>query len=161
MHHVSSYIAAISITVAFLGCASSESTQSGNAADEVEVGIGYGTQSQADISGSVTTISADSVQRTRPASTVAELLRGRVSGVRVTQEGDGLRIQIRGRSSIYGNADPLYVVDDVPIAPGPGGVVSFLNPNDIESITVLKDAASTAIYGSRGANGVILIKTKE
>lgn len=153
-------ITAIVASVTLLGCTSSENTRSKNAESDGQVDVGYGTQSEADVSGSVVTLDADSLQRSRPAATVAEMLRGRVSGVRVTQEGNGLKIRIRGRTSIYGSSDPLYVLDDVPIQTGPGGVISFLNPNDIESITVLKDAASTAIYGARGANGVILIKTK-
>ncbi len=153
-------ITAIAACISLAGCASSDNTRPQKADNDVQVNVGYGTQSEGDVSGSVVTLDADSLQRSRPAATVAEMLRGRVSGVRVTEEGGGLKIRIRGRTSIYGSSDPLYVVDDVPIEPDPGGVISFLNPNDIESITVLKDASATAIYGARGANGVILIKTK-
>jgi TonB-dependent SusC/RagA subfamily outer membrane receptor len=89
------------------------------------------------------------------------VLSGRVAGVVVTRASDGgLAVRIRGSSSIAGNNQPLYVLDGMPITPGPGGSLTGLNPSDIESIKVLKDAAETALYGSRGANGVIVIKTK-
>ncbi len=143
------------------GCASSRPVADTEDTKEDPVEIGYGTQERDDLSGSVVTIDADEAQKERPASTVAEMLRGRVAGVYVTESGGGLKIRIRGATSLYGSADPLYVVDDMPVMPDPGGVLSFLDPHDIESITVLKDVASTAIYGSRGANGVILITTKK
>jgi TonB-dependent starch-binding outer membrane protein SusC len=73
----------------------------------------------------------------------------------------GISIQIRGPSSFYGSNEPLFVIDDVPIAAGPGGALTGVNPHDIESITVLKDPADIGIYGVRGANGVILITTKK
>jgi TonB-dependent SusC/RagA subfamily outer membrane receptor len=74
--------------------------------------------------------------------------------------GGGVSVQIRGRSSFSLSNEPLFVVDGVPITPGPHGTLSWLNPHDIASIEVLKDAASTAMYGVRGSNGVIVIKTK-
>lgn len=95
-----------------------------------------------------------------PGQSVEEMLKGRVAGVTVTQGQGGLAVRIRGITSIYGNNDPLYVLDDVPITPGPGGVLAGIGPYDIESIKVLKDPADTALYGMRGANGVIVIKTK-
>ena len=72
----------------------------------------------------------------------------------------GIAVRIRGVSSFYGNNEPLYVLDGMPIQPGPNGSLTGINPYDIESIKVLKDPADTAIYGIRGANGVIVIKTK-
>ncbi|MDX1429084.1 MAG: TonB-dependent receptor plug domain-containing protein, partial [Rhodothermales bacterium] len=152
-------ITAISLAAVAIGCSSSKKAAT-ETTDDKQVEVGYGTQSESDISGSVATVDAEEALKERPAGTLEELLKGRVSGVRVTREGGGLAIRIRGRTSISGGNDPLYVLDDVPIVPDPGGVISFLNPHDIESITVLKDASSTAIYGARGANGVILIKTK-
>jgi len=97
-----------------------------------------------------------------PDQPIEKVLAGRVAGVNVTRTPDGgIAVRIRGGSSIYGNNDPLYVVDGVPIEAGPGGALTGINPYDIESIKVLKDAAETSMYGVRGANGVIVIKTKQ
>jgi TonB-dependent SusC/RagA subfamily outer membrane receptor len=104
-------------------------------------------------------VTADDIERS-PGQSIEEILKDRVAGVTVTQGQGGLVVRIRGVSSFYGNNEPLYVLDDVPIAAGPGGVLRGLSPYDIESINVLKDPAETALYGVRGANGVILIKTK-
>ena len=85
----------------------------------------------------------------------------RFPGVVVTRTPDGgLAVRIRGTTSIHGSNEPLYVIDGVPIRPGPGGALAGINPYDIESIEVLKDPASTTMYGVRGANGVIVITTK-
>lgn len=85
----------------------------------------------------------------------------RFPGVSITRAPDGsLAVRIRGTTSLYGSNEPLYVIDGVPVRPGPGGSLSGINPYDIESIEVLKDATATAMYGVRGANGVIVIKTK-
>jgi TonB-dependent SusC/RagA subfamily outer membrane receptor len=89
-----------------------------------------------------------------------ELLAGRFPGVDVYRAPGGISIRIRGASSVYGSSEPLYVVDGMPIEPGPGGALVGINPADIEKIEVLKDAGSTAQWGVRGANGVIVIKTK-
>lgn len=97
----------------------------------------------------------------RALARVEDMLRGQVAGVQVRQEGGNLVIRIRGAESIRtdGNADPLFVIDGVPIPLGTGGALQGINPQDIESIRVLKNASDTAMYGSRGANGVILITT--
>lgn len=96
-----------------------------------------------------------------PGQSVAEHLKGRVAGVTVTTNAEGgIAVRIRGASSVYGNNEPLYVLDGMVITPGPGGSLTGVNPYDIESIQVLKNPADTAIYGMRGANGVIVIKTK-
>ncbi len=85
----------------------------------------------------------------------------RFPGVYVTRTSDGsIAVRIRGTTSIHGSNAPLYVIDDIPITPGPGGSLQGINPLDIESIEVLTDPASTTRYGIRGANGVIVIKTK-
>lgn len=93
---------------------------------------------------------------------IEQLLANRVSGVRLGRAADGsLTVTIRGMTSWNTDNQPLYVIDGVPITPGPGGALSGLNPHDIDKIEVLKDPANTAMYGSRGANGVIVIKTKK
>lgn len=95
-----------------------------------------------------------------PGQSVEEILKGRVAGVTVTRTEGGISVRIRGASSLYGNNEPLYVLDGVAIQPGAGGSLTGIDPYDIESIEVLKDPADTAMYGMRGANGVIVIKTK-
>jgi TonB-dependent SusC/RagA subfamily outer membrane receptor len=88
-------------------------------------------------------------------------LQARVPGVMITRTPDGgISVRIRGATTINGSTEPLFVIDGLPIQPGPGGSLVGINPHDIASIEVLKDAASLAFYGVRGANGVILIKTK-
>ena len=109
---------------------------------------------------SSSTVTADDIAR-QPSVPLEQLVAGRVAGVRVVQApGGGISVQIRGRSSFLLSNEPLFVVDGFPITPGPNGTLSWLNPHDIASIEVLKDAVSTAMYGVRGGNGVIVIKTK-
>jgi TonB-dependent SusC/RagA subfamily outer membrane receptor len=96
----------------------------------------------------------------QPEENIEQMLAGKVAGVNVSRAPDGsLAVRIRGATSGY-NEEPLYVVDGIAVQPGPSGALSGINPRDVESIKVLKGAAETAMYGSRGANGVILIKTK-
>ena len=141
---------------------------------------GYGTQRREAITGSVSQVSADEAN-VGVVTNANQLLQGRVAGINMVQNngepGGGVQVRIRGGTSLSASNDPLYVVDGVPLqneetvagARGVGGInpalgrspLNTLNPNDIESITVLKDASATAIYGSRGANGVILITTKK
>jgi len=104
-------------------------------------------------------VTAEDIERA-PGQSLEEILKGRVAGVTVTQGEGGIAVRIRGQTSIYGNNEPLYVLDGVPITPGPGGSLTGISPYDIESIKVLKDPAETALYGMRGANGVIVITTK-
>jgi TonB-dependent SusC/RagA subfamily outer membrane receptor len=107
------------------------------------------------------TVTPEEIQRQVSSDEPLEkVLQGRVAGVTVARTPDGIAVRIRGGSSVYGNNEPLYIIDGMPIQPGPNGALSGLNPYDIESIKVLKDAADTAMYGIRGANGVIVIKTK-
>lgn len=128
--------------------------------DELVV-VGYGTQRKSDLTGSVATVNIKDMELA-PVGSFDQALAGRVSGVRVVssdgQPGGGVDILIRGVGSLTQNTSPLYVVDGFPIE---GLDPKTLNPDDIESISVLKDASSTAIYGSRAANGVILIQTKK
>lgn len=91
---------------------------------------------------------------------VEEMLRGQVAGVEVRNSPNGLVIRIRGASSVYADTDPLFVIDGLPIQLGVDGALTGINPKDIQSIQVLKNASETAAYGVRGANGVILIRTK-
>ncbi|HXF96066.1 MAG TPA: TonB-dependent receptor plug domain-containing protein [Gemmatimonadales bacterium] len=99
--------------------------------------------------------------RRQPGQPIERILEGRVAGVTVVRTADGgIAVRIRGFTSFFGSNDPLYVIDGIPIQPGPGGSLVGINPYDIESIEVLKDPVSTAMYGMRGANGVIVIKTK-
>jgi len=107
-----------------------------------------------------TTVTSEDIQR-NPGQPIEKVLEGRFPGVEVSRTTDGgIAVRIRGATSFSGGTEPLYVVDGVPIQAGPGGALTGINPNDIESIKVLKDAADTAMYGMRGANGVIVIKTK-
>lgn len=121
--------------------------------------IGYGSIEKKDLTGSIETISANELVRVNN-SNVTETLNGKVSGVLVTKSsnrpGAGMSMQIRGMNSINSSNEPLYVVDGIPSYSG----LKHLSPNDIQSIDVLKDASSTAIYGSRGANGVVIVTTK-
>lgn len=124
--------------------------------DEVVI-TGYTNQRRSNISGSVATLNAKDIAE-RPILRVEQALQGQTAGVQVAQNsgspGSPLTVRIRGVGTIN-NSDPLYIVDGVPV-----DGLDFLNPNDVESMNVLKDAASAAIYGSRGANGVVLITTK-
>lgn len=129
--------------------------------------IGYGTQEQEDKTGSITSVSADEFNEGAITSP-EELFQGKAAGVTVTTNdgapGSGATIRIRGGSSLSASNDPLYVIDGVPL--DGGGVsgmrspLNTINPNDIKSISILKDASATAIYGSRASNGVIIITTK-
>lgn len=120
---------------------------------------GYATQRTQDITGAVTTISMKG-EPNAPVATIGQMLQGKLAGVRVTQTsgrpGQGMTFQIRGAASLTAGADPLYVIDGMPIT----GDLGFINPNEIENITVLKDPAAASVYGSRASNGVVLINTK-
>ena len=141
--------------------------------------VGYGTQRKRDLTGSVLSVK-DDVLNQGTATSASQLLKGKAVGVEVVQNssepGGGVSISIRGASSINAGTGPLYVIDGLPIdngpaitgsgasyvgTPSPRDPLSSINPSDIESIDILKDASSTAIYGARGANGVILVTTKK
>jgi len=127
--------------------------------DEVVV-VGYGTQKKSDVTGALSHVGAKELQ-SRPVSNAFEALQGKAAGVDITtseRPGTVGSIRIRGERSLKAGNTPLYVVDGVPLMSGSG--IETLNPRDIESIDILKDASATAIYGSRGANGVVLITTK-
>ncbi|HEY9256641.1 TonB-dependent receptor [Chitinophaga sp.] len=133
---------------------------SGKDLGEVEIVVAYGTAKKGSYTGSVAQIKGTELEN-RQVSSVTKALQGLAAGVQSTstsgQPGSDATIRIRGVGSINASADPLYVLDGVPY----GGSLSAINPSDIESVSVLKDAASSALYGSRGANGVIIITTKK
>lgn len=129
--------------------------------------VGYGTQRKIETTGSIASVGNSEINQT-PVANLAQGLQARVPGVQITQNsgapGGNISVRIRGTNSIRGTSEPLYIVDGVQISNG-GGIktvspLSTINPGDIESIEVLKDASSTAIYGARAANGVVLITTK-
>src|SRR5256714_1016223 len=135
--------------------------------------VGYGSSSRAEVTGALSTVSASDIRNT-PLASVDAALQGKAAGVQVTQNagnpGNGISVRVRGSSSLTASNQPLYVVDGVPVQTGDFTQVGFggqdltavtnLNPDEIESITVLKDAASAGIYGSRASNGVVMITTK-
>lgn len=127
--------------------------------DEVVV-VGYGVQKKSDVTGALTQVSAKTI-RERPVQNALQAMQGKAAGVQITSNnrpGELGEVRIRGSRSLSASNDPLYVIDGIPMAVGS---MSDVNPNDIESMEILKDASATAIYGSRGANGVILITTKK
>ncbi|TXK49355.1 TonB-dependent receptor [Pontibacter qinzhouensis] len=148
-------------------------TEDAKSLSEVVV-VGYGTQKKSDLTGSVGTVSKELIEQ-QPVSSIDRALQGAAAGVQVTQTsgqpGGGVSIRIRGGGSIQGGNEPLYVIDGFPLYnnAASAGVTSgadvnplaSINPSDIESMHILKDASATAIYGSRGANGVIIITTKK
>lgn len=128
-----------------------------NLLDEVVV-VGYGTVKKRDLTGAVASVKPEEIMRT-PTANVMDALQGKVSGMDIMKSsgraGSNVNVTLRGSRSIYGDNNPLYIIDGIP------GDFSRLNPSDIESIDVLKDASSTAIYGSAGSNGVVIITTKQ
>lgn len=130
--------------------------------------VGYGTKQVKDLTGSVTSVSSKDFDK-GAVSTPEQLITGKVAGIEITSNGgapgSGSRIKVRGGSSLNASNDPLIVIDGVPVdntgVSGSANALNLINPNDIENITVLKDASAAAIYGSRAANGVIIITTKK
>ncbi len=135
--------------------------------DELVV-VAYGTRRRGDLTGSVSSVSAKDFQK-GVVNSSEQLLQGKVAGLEVTTgggaPGGGSRIRIRGGASLNASNDPLLVIDGVPVEsngiPGSSNLLNTINPNDIESISVLKDASATALYGSRASNGVLIITTKK
>ena len=122
--------------------------------------VGYGSQLKKEVTGAVQTVDASELKDV-PVAQITQKLQGRLAGVQINQTtgkpGQGMSVRIRGQLSVTGGSDPLYVVDGFPIT----GDISNINPDEIQDISVLKDAASTSLYGSRAANGVVLITTKK
>ena len=133
--------------------------EEGNSLEEVVV-VGYGTRKKKDLTGSIVSVGAEEIA-SRPVQNAVQAMQGKAAGVDIgSNERPGTvgNITIRGSRSISASNSPLYVVDGIPLN---SGGIDFINPTDIESIDVLKDASATAIYGSRGANGVIIVSTKK
>ncbi|HET6560119.1 MAG TPA: TonB-dependent receptor [Prolixibacteraceae bacterium] len=179
------------IVFSFIGMTAQEMTYTGQSTMEVTmqeeaidleeiVAVGYGVQRKSDLTGATSRLTEENMNKSVAVSPI-EMMQGRVSGVNITQNsgepGTGMTVRVRGSHSIRSGQEPLYVVDGIPldnadITPNGGtsaGInessnlnpLNFLNPEDIESIDILKDASSTAIYGARGANGVVIITTKK
>ena len=175
------------IVVSYIGYTTQEVTLKGNnfqriimeedskMLDDVVV-VGYGTVRKRDLTGSVSSVKGDDLSL-NGVSSIGHALEGKAAGLYIRQNsaqpGGGLDILVRGAGSVNASNDPLYIVDGFPIAkldqasggdakmdPGTQGILNFLNPNDVESIEVLKDASATSIYGARAANGVVIITTK-
>ena len=157
------------LTFSFIGYAPKEVSVGGRTSIAVQldtditslsevVVVGYGTQRQEAVTGSVVSIHTDQIREV-PAPNLTQALQGRLAGVEMSQTsskpGAAMQIRIRGTRSLSASNDPLIVLDGIPFA----GSITDINPNDVKSVDILKDASSTAIYGSRGANGVILITT--
>lgn len=125
--------------------------------DELVV-IGYGVQKKSVVTAAISRVTADQLNNTKP-SRVEDVLKGKVSGVQITQSsgqpGSDSKVRIRGIGTVN-NSEPLYIVDGMPV----DGGINYLNPVDIQSVEILKDASSAAIYGARAANGVVLVTTK-
>ncbi len=152
-------VAGVAVAAGQTASADFQLTQLAVALQEIVV-VGYGTQARRDITGSVASVGGDDVHEV-PKTNAIEAIKGRVPGVDIVTSGnnpgDGISIRVRGTRSLTASNDPLYVLDGIPMAGGIGD----LSPNDIESVEILKDASATAIYGARGASGVVLITTKQ
>lgn len=154
--HVSSLVFSLVLT-ATLGCAGTEKAAETETEDKEMISIGYGQIEKENVTGSIGVIDSEDIER-RKVTDASSLFEGRIPGVRVVRTADGPRLRIRGEHTFMGSKDPLIVLDGTPL-PNVGSGLSFLNPYDIDRIEVLK-GPSAAIYGSRGANGVIIITTK-
>jgi TonB-linked SusC/RagA family outer membrane protein len=170
-----SYIGYQTQTVAIKGRTKIDAVlESSTQALQQMVVVGFGEQKEGTVTSSISSVNSDQI-KSAAASTASPggLLEGRIAGAHVSSSsgipGSGIRIKIRGASTISGSSQPLYIIDGIPALTGSFGLanggettsaISSLNPNDIESITVLKDASATAIYGANAANGVVIIKTK-
>jgi TonB-dependent SusC/RagA subfamily outer membrane receptor len=127
---------------------------------ENEVRVGYDTQERSKLTGSVGSVTAEDIAGQKVAR-VEEMIEGRFPGVHVVRGRNGaMTLRIRGVSTLMGSSEPLFVIDGMPVHSGSGMALAGVNPSDIARIDILKDAGATAIYGSRGANGVVLITTK-
>jgi len=158
---VFSFVGMTSQEIAYTGQTTIDAVMQSDAVDVDEViVVAYGTATKKSFTGTAAKVSAEKIE-SKSVSNISQALQGEVAGVQVIanngQPGSSAQIRIRGIGSINGSRDPLYVVDGVPLQ----GDINSINPSDIESTTILKDASATAIYGSRGANGVVIITTKK
>ncbi|HZE82811.1 MAG TPA: SusC/RagA family TonB-linked outer membrane protein, partial [Puia sp.] len=166
-----SYVGAGEITLPITGSEMTITMKNANKELSEVVVVGYGTKLKKDVTGAVSVVGAKQITNT-PATSFETAMQGQAAGVLVTQQngklGQGINIKIRGSSSVTAGNEPLYVVDGIPITTdnlsnftSPTNALADINMNDIESLTILKDASSTAIYGVNASNGVVLITTKK
>ena len=153
-------LAALSCSALLLAACAGNPQPDPRPGDGGTVEVGYGAQSRASPTGAVGSLEAG--EMTARSTHVEELFQGRLAGVDVTRRADGgYSVRVRGAGGFMGEGEPLYVVDGMPVnAISPGAALTGIDPASVARITVLKDAGSTAIYGSRGMNGVILITTR-
>jgi TonB-dependent SusC/RagA subfamily outer membrane receptor len=153
-------LAALSCSALLLAACAGNPPPGGRPGDGESVEVGYGTQSRASIAGAVGSLRAD--EMAARSTHVEELFQGRLAGVDVVRRADGgYSVRVRGAGGFMGDGEPLYVIDGMPVnAISPGAALTGIDPASVVRIDVLKDAGSTAIYGSRGMNGVILITTR-
>jgi TonB-dependent SusC/RagA subfamily outer membrane receptor len=147
-------IALLSLGLGISACNSTKPLTPNNVGEEA-VDMGYGTQKRKNVTSSVSDVKTDN-----PNISLADYLR-RIPGLSVRGGGNTASVSIRGVSSFVGSQEPLFVLDGTPIGQSFSDVASFINVNDVEKVTVLKDASASSIYGTRGTNGVILIKTRK
>ena len=142
-------------------CASARNAPRPPAVDPAnEVRVGYDTQDRSELTGSVGSVTAEDVAGQK-IMRVEDMIEGRFAGVHVVRlRNGGISLRIRGVATLIGSSEPLFVIDGMPMHGAPGSALTGINPSDIARIDILKDAGATAIYGSRGANGVVLITTK-
>jgi TonB-dependent starch-binding outer membrane protein SusC len=147
------------ITTTAFGCASTGPSSERAPSSEL-VAVGYGVQERDHLTGAVASVVPDGLNRSN-ARSVIDLIEGRIPGVHVQRTGAGITLRIRGQNSFVGSSEPLVVLDGLPVRQGTlMHTLMGISPHDVARIDVLKDAGSTSIYGSRGANGVILITTR-
>ena len=149
------YIGAVALCSA--ACSTNPAPQT---PDEDKVAVGYGAQAGDAVTGSVGSVTRKDIEQLQ-FTRIEDYIAARIPGVQVGRRGGSITLQMRGPNTILGNNEPLVVLDGVPLSQGTAGfTLATLSPRDIERIDVLKDAGSAAIYGSRGANGVIIINTR-
>ncbi|HEX6925239.1 MAG TPA: TonB-dependent receptor plug domain-containing protein [Longimicrobiaceae bacterium] len=165
MHHRDRSRLARKVTLALLAVGSTACAGNGfrpptESDPDEQVRVGYDTQDREDVTGSVGSVTAEDIAGQK-VTRVEEMIEGRFAGVQVIRNRNGeFTLRIRGVSTFMGSSEPLFVIDGMPVHTAPGRALIGLNPADIARIDILKDAGATAIYGSRGANGVVLITTK-
>ena len=158
MSGTSGSLISASLAIALAGCAGAAPPQS-RPADE-RVMVGYGAQDRGTVTGAINVLTEEQIGHLHHGRLV-DVLRGRVPGLRVVRTPNGGEsLRIRGQNSIMGSSEPLLVIDGLPILWNLSGALDSVNPADVERIDVLKDAGAAGIFGSRGANGVIIITTK-
>jgi TonB-dependent SusC/RagA subfamily outer membrane receptor len=153
--------ALLATLLAGAGCRSSGVAAHTRTATSLDsVNVGYGREARRNVTAAITSLDGDVAHRNNP-TTIADMLEGRVAGLEVRRMGRGeISVRIRGPHSITAKGEPLYVLDGIPQPYGSLDILSDLDPRDVQSIEVIKDASGTSLYGSRGANGVILITMK-